>query len=40
MKAVTGRGPKRQAWVEWLHIELLEEFRRLKAIRVKCLWNP
>jgi hypothetical protein len=35
MKAVTGRGPKRQAWVEWLHMKLLEEFRRLKAARVK-----
>jgi hypothetical protein len=35
MKAPAGQRPKLQAWVEWLHVEILEEFWRLKAIRVK-----
>lgn len=31
VKAGSGRGRKRSAWVEWLQPELLEEFQRLKS---------
>ena len=30
-KAAPGRGPKRAAWVDWLHFELKEEFERLRS---------
>lgn len=35
LKAGTGRGRKRAAWVEALHIELREEFDRLRRVGVK-----
>eukprot|EP00474_Spongospora_subterranea_P005517 CRZ05975.1 hypothetical protein [Spongospora subterranea] len=34
-KALAGRGPKRSLRVEWLHLRLLEEFRRLSKAHVK-----
>jgi hypothetical protein len=35
VKACIGRGRKRVPWVEWLHLQLLEEFRRLSKANVK-----
>ncbi len=34
-KAAPGRGAKREAWVDWLHMETIEEFDRLRKAGVK-----
>ena len=35
LKTLGGRGRRRAPWVEWLHVELLQEFERLSSCGVK-----